>query len=246
MSKNELYYHKHYTARWRGPEDPWCCEYSGTPIETIRFDYETDPRSMIIRYRSGEEYTWGSKYITSYIGQFGISVSPDGEKVFLQTWETGLFCFSARTGERLWRTKSRRGVTNIFVGEDTLTVQLHDYGMMLLSMETGEVLKEKRPYGVWGFTAIDHRYLIAGHRKWDLIEAETLEVKERFSDKVFTGGHTDYTVNHISLGADGLICVKGFHVINDYSVRPVKTIETLHFEHFVESEILQLGGSSDL
>ncbi len=246
MSNNELYYHKHYNARWRREGDPWCCEFSGTPIETIRFDFETDPYSAIIRYRSGEQYSWGCKYITSYIRQFGISVSPDGEKVFLQTWETGLFCFSARTGERLWRTKSRRGVTDIFVGDDTLTVQLHDYGMMLLSMETGEVLKEKRPYGVWGFTAIDHRYLIAGHRKWDLIEAETLEVMEQFSRKDFTGNHPNYTVNHISYAKDGRICVKGFHNINDYSTRPIKAVETLHFEHFVESEVLQLGGNKKL
>lgn len=244
MSLYDLFYHKRYTARWRGTEDPWCCEYSGCPIETIRIDFKTEPYTVTVKYVSGDHYVWDCKHLNPYIRQFGVSVSSDGEKVFLQTWETGLFCFSARTGERLWRTKSRRGVTDIFVCDETLTVQLHDYGMMLLSVETGEVLKEKRPYGVWGFTAIDHRYLIAGHRKWDLIEAETLEVKEQFSPKVFTGGHPEYTVNHISL-EDRRICVKGFRNINDYSIRPIKTVETLHFEHLVESEVLQLEGSNE-
>ena len=143
-------------------------------------------------------------------------------------------------------TSCWRGVTDLFVGDDTLTVQLHDYGMMLLSMETGEVLKEKRPYGVWGFTAIDNKYLIADYRKWDLIEAETLEVVERFSRKDFTGGHGDFTVNNISSAEGGRICVKGFRNINDYTARPIKTVETLYFEHFVESEVLRFEGSKEL
>ena len=48
------------------------------------------------------------------MGQFGIAVTADGKMVFAQTWENGLFCFDAKTGEQIWRTKSRRG---IFRGE---------------------------------------------------------------------------------------------------------------------------------
>ena len=31
-----------------------------------------------------------------------------------------------------------------------------------------------------------------------------------------------------------------------YSTRPVKTVETLHFEHYVQSEVLQLEGNEEL
>lgn len=237
MGLNTMIYHKHYTITWNNDE-PWRCDYSHGTIESIWLDFNAEPCNVIVQYRSGEQFSWSCKYMTSYIGQFGVSVSPDGEKVFVQTWETGLFCFSARTGVQIWGTKSRRGVTDIFVGDDTLTVQCHDYGMMLLSMDNGEVLRQLRPYGVWGFTAIDHRYLIANHRKWDLIEAETLEVKERFSDRTFTGNHLDYVVNHVSLREDGLICVKGGKHIYDNSSKGIKIAETLRYEHFVESEIL--------
>ena len=241
MGKNETIYHKHYTVCW--DHDAWCCNYSGNPIRSIQLRWsETDVDEVTVNYRTGETYTWKCNYISSYIGQFGVSVSPDGERIFVQTWETGLFCFCARTGERIWRTKSRRGVTDIFVGDTTLTVQRHDYGMELISMETGEVIRELRPYGAWGFTAVNHRYLISGVRKWDLIEAETLEIKERFSNKEFTGGHADYTVNHISTDEAGRICVRGFRNVWDETVKPPKMLPNLEFEHFVDSMILRTEG----
>ena len=236
MGKNETIYHKHYTVSWDYGD--WCCNYSGNPIRNIQLQWSnTGVNEVTVNYRTGESYTWKCKYISSYIGQFGVSVSSDGEKLFVQTWETGLFCFHARTGERIWRTKSRRGVTDIFVGDTTLTVQRHDYGMELISIETGEVLRELRPYGAWGFTAVNNRYLISGVRKWDLIEAETLEIKERFSNKDFTGGHADYTVNHISIDKAGRICVRGFQNVWDESVKPPKMLHNLEFEHFVDSAV---------
>jgi hypothetical protein len=114
--------------------------------------------------------------------------------------------------------------------------------MELISMETGEVIRELRPYGAWGFTAVNHRYLISGVRKWDLIEAETLEIKERFSNKEFTGGHADYTVNHISTDEAGRICVRGFRNVWDETVKPPKMLPNLEFEHFVDSMILRTEG----
>lgn len=146
----------------------------------------------------------------------------------MQTWENGLFCFDVKTGERIWKTKSRRGVTSIFVNTDTITAQLHDYAMQLISMDTGEVIKEKRPSTAWKFTALSNGYLVCQTtaKKWEIIDPETLEVKESFSHKDFTGGNTGFCINSIKMDKNGMIVVSGFENLFDI------------FKHSVKSEFI--------
>lgn len=235
-------HHKHYTIS-SVDERPWCYQYSAGKIESVGMILGADlgETTVVVRYRTGETYTWKSKHFGSYIDQFGIAVSNDGAKVFAQTWEMGLFCLDAKTGERIWRTKSRRGITNIFVNDDTIAVQLHDYAMQLLDMNTGEVIKEKRPATAWGFTSLDNKYIICQvtAKRWEIIEAETLEVKESFTHKSFTDNHTDFCVNHISLCENGTICVRGFRNVWDDTVRPPKMLPNVEFAHYVKSQIFK-------
>lgn len=235
-------HHKRYLLTSTN-EEPWLYRYSAGEIENTQMLLEKDnPEKMVIvRYRSGETYTWNSKYFSSYIDQFGIAVSADGTKLFAQTWDNGLFCFDAKTGERIWRTKSRRGITNIFVNDDTITVQLHDYAMQLVDIHTGEVLKEKRPSTAWGFTSLNHQYLICHStaRRWEIIEAETLAVKESFSHKEFTNDHTEFCVRDICLCENGTICVKGFQTVWDESQKPPKMLPSIEFEHSLITKTFQ-------
>ena len=238
-------HHKNYSI-YRS-EQEWLNCYSAGPIESLQMilgDYDPykDERinNIVVQYRSGDIYRWKTKYINGYnMGQFGIAVSPDGETVFAQTWENGLFCFDAKTGERIWRTRSRRGITNIFVGDSTITAQLHDHAMQLIDIKTGEVIREKRPCTAWGFTALDARHIVCQvtARRWEIIEAETLEVKESFTHKVFTDNHVDFCINHISLCENGNIRVAGFQNRWDNSVDPPKMLHNLVFEHFLHSRI---------
>ena len=239
-------HHKNYSI-YRSNQR-WINCYSNGIIESLQMlpgtiDQSTDVcvNEIVVRYKSGEKYTWKSKYIDEYnMGQFGIAVSLDGTKVFAQTWENGLFCLNAQTGERIWRTKSRRGITDIFVNDDSITVQLHGYAMQLINMGTGDVIKEKRPSTAWGFTALDNKYLICRVtiRKWEIIEAETLEVKEAFTHKQFTDNHTDYCIHHISLCENGVICVKGFQNMWDDYEAPPKMLPNIEFEYFLKSGFL--------
>lgn len=191
-------------------------------------------------FRNGESYTWKSKHINAYNAvQFGLAVSVDGKYVFVQTWENGLFCLDPRTGETLWRTKSRRGITNIFVNENTVLCQQHEYAMQLLDIHTGQVLKEKRPSTAWGFQSIDHQHILiqATARRWELIDAQTMEVKETWSHKDFTGGHTQYCINKI--GREGnKIRIGGFRNVFDNSVKPPRRLPNLEFEHTFPSKYL--------
>ncbi len=237
-------HHKNYSIL--SYESQWQNFYSHGVIESIKVilgtcDSSTNERinKIIVKYRNGETYKWKTKYISVYnMGQFGIAVSPDGSMVFVQTWENGLFCFDAKTGERIWRTKSRRGITNIFVGDNTITAQLHEYAMQLIDIKTGEVIKEKRPCTSWGFNSLDNKHIICRvtARCWEIIEAETLEVKESFAHKVFTDNHTELCINHISLCENGNIRVRGFKNVWDTSTKPPKMLPDIEFEHFLVSK----------
>ena len=240
-------HHKSYSIYHS--EHQWLNCYSDGAIESLQmilgtYNSYTDEciNEIVIQFRSGETYKWETKYINGYnIGQFGIAVSTDGTMVFAQTWENGLFCFNAKTGERIWRTKSRRGITNIFVGDTTITAQLHDYAMHLIDIKTGEVIQEKRPCTAWGFTTLDNQHIVCQvtARKWEIIDAETLEVKETFTHKEFTGNHTDFCINHISLRENGNIRVAGFQNVWDDSEKPPKMLPNIEFEYFLNSKYFE-------
>ncbi len=230
--------HKNYSIYFS--EDRRSYYYSDGSVESLQIICGEDDlhrNKIAVQYRSGEQYTWETKHIDEYnIGQFGIAVSTDGTMVFAQTWDNGLFCLDAKTGIRIWKTKSRRGITNIFVNDDTITVQLHDYVMQLIDIKTGTVIKEKRPCTAWGFTSLNNRYIVCQvtARKWEIIEAETLETKESFTHREFTGGHTDFCVNNIELCDNGKIRVAGFkNVFRDSENSQINA--NIVFEHFLDT-----------
>lgn len=233
-----LAHHKKYSV-YSDPEK-WTYYYSDGAVASLQF-LPTDS-TITVLYRSGEKYTWKSKYIDAYnAGQFGIAVSADGMKILVQTWNMGLFCYDAKTGEQLWRTKSRRGVTNIFVGDRTVTAHVHEYAMHLIDVDTGEVIKEKRPAYAWGFTSLDNRHIVCQvtARKWEIIDAETLDAPESFTHREFTDGHTDFRINSITLQPGGIIRVAGFKNVWDYSTNPPERLPNAEFEHYLKSKYLE-------
>ena len=235
-------HHKNYTISSL-KDQPWVYLYSNGEIESsqIIFAENGSQNTVSIRYKSGQTYSWINKYISSYIDQFGISVSFDGTMVFIQTWENGLFALNAKTGEQIWRTKSRRGITDVFVNDDTIAVHQHDYAMQLLNINTGEVIKEKRPATAWGFTSLDNKHIICQvtPKKWEIIETETLDVKESFTHKEFTGNHTDFCIYAPVLYERGIICVKGFQNVWDDTTIPPTMLPNVEFEYLLESNYLK-------
>ena len=113
--------------------------------------------------------------------------------------------------------------------------------MQLLDIKTGDVIKEKRPATSWGFTSLDSRHLVCQvtARKWEIIEAETLDAKESFTHKEFTGHHTDFCINYIHLNDNGIIYVRGFQNVWDNSTVPPEMLPNLEFEYLLESNYLK-------
>ena len=232
----DIIYHQNYTLCINGHEFSY-------DIGAIRRIYLDFPHGVIgaeaqVYFADGSMHWWKSKWISSYNIQFGIAVSLDGKFLFVQTWENGLLCLNSRTGAVVWRTKSKRGITNVFVNEDTLLCHQHERALQLLDLHTGEVLAEKRPATAWGFTFLDHRHILCQvtARRWEIIDAQTMETKEVFSHSDFTGGHTDCCISEITRTEDGRIKISGFQNTWDHSVEPAIRLPNLEFQHELQSK----------
>lgn len=157
--------------------------YAAGIIEQVKIthpNWEAD-HAVEILFGDGSRYHWTNSVMSiAYNGQFGISVSRDGRFLFIQTWDKGLLCYEAKTGNQVWRTKRRFGITNIFVNKSSVLVHQHDKALQLLDIETGEVLKEKKPARAWGFYMLDEHHLICQTcaKHWEIIRAEDLETVE--------------------------------------------------------------------
>ena len=156
--------------------------YQNQPVRYIMIHWGEMNNEVTVYFSDGTKAEWISDYMDVYIAQFGIAISDDGTKIFAQTWENGLYCLDARTGERIWRTKSRAGITNIYVNHDTICAHKHEKALQLLDIHTGEVLKEKKPATAWGFYAVDHTRILCKvtARKWEVIDSTTLETLDTF------------------------------------------------------------------
>ena len=187
----------------------WSLFKSGKYVPEL---YKNAPTTVVIEYRDGRVFEWLEKndLNNAYNGQFGLSVSLDGRFVFVQSWEKGLFCYNAQTGDLVWRSKRRFGITNIYVNEKTVLCHQHDKALQLLDIETGEVIKEKTPARDWGFTYLKEGYIIChtSARKWEIIRTEDLETVEEIPDKLF--GKGEWCINSIRLTEDGKLVWRGF------------------------------------
>lgn len=215
----------------------WSLFKSGKYVPEL---YKDGPATVIIEYRDGRVFEWLEKngLSNAYNGQFGLSVSLDGRFAFVQFWEKGLFCYNAQTGELVWRTQRRFGITNIYVNEKTVLCHQHDRALQLLNIETGEVVKEKTPARAWGFTYLQEGYIIChtSARKWEIIRTEDLETVEEIPDKLF--GNGEWCINSIRLTQDGKLVWRGFQDVWDDSVQPHKMLPNRETQGEVEIQKL--------
>lgn len=221
----------------------WSLIQSGKYVPEL---YKDASAMVVIEYRDGRVFEWSEKNGLShaYNGQFGLSVSLDGRFVFVQSWEKGLFCYNAQTGDLVWRSKRRFGITNIYVNEKTVLCHQHDKALQLLDIETGEVIKEKTPARDWGFTYLKEGYIIChtSARKWEIIRTEDLETVEEIPDKLF--GKGEWCINSIRLTEEGKLVWRGFQNVYDDSVKPPKMLPNRETQGEVEIQKLMTEDSN--
>lgn len=229
----QLFFHKNYCLFHN--HNVTAFDAGAVRLIVMDSDWEGDEAAVIVVFSDGSNAQWNTKWLTPYIFQFGVAVSFDGKYLFAQTWESGLLCLDSKTGEKVWKTKSRRGITNVFVNDRTILCHQRERALQLIDLHTGEVLKEKRPATAWGFTAIDHSHIVCQvtAKRWEVIDTETLEAKATYSHRDFTGGHIDYIVNRIRLEGD-VLSTRGFK--NVWDDASSKLHPNLEFEHHLNIE----------
>lgn len=240
--QEKIVYHGEYSLRRKVLEDVpghyiHLTYYDGGEIAEIESDDML--QTVLVRFRNGEEAKWESELFSSYINsQFGIAVSGDGNCVFAQTWDRGLYCMDSRSGKRIWRTQSKKGITSLFVNRDTLLCHQRGCALQLLDVRSGEVLKEKRPARDWGFVSIDHSSIVCrvSAKRWELIRVSDLDTLASYTHSQFTGGHEDFVVNSI-IKCDGALKISGFKNVWDNSEGKPKLLPNLEFEHWLQLEL---------
>ena len=171
--------------------------------------------SVSVAWRDGHEAQWSvsKPEIDVYADQFDLSVSPDGQRIFVQTDRSGLYCLDAATGKTLWRSGSKRGVTSLAVNATTLVAHQCGRALLLLDAATGEVLREKAPARAWCFYQLSPTHLICHTtaRQWEIIRTEDLETVQVIPHRLFprTNGDDGWCIRDVWL-EDGRLWYNAF------------------------------------
>ncbi|MDE6104597.1 MAG: PQQ-binding-like beta-propeller repeat protein, partial [Clostridia bacterium] len=77
--------------------------------------------------------------IDVYNEQFGLSISYDNTKIYLQRWSTEFRCYSIIDGKILWRSKLKK-VNYVYVYENLIYCSSYDKGFYVLDANSGEII----------------------------------------------------------------------------------------------------------
>lgn len=75
----------------------------------------------------------------SYQSQFGICLTDDGKFFFLQSWNSGLFCFERETGTLVWHCK-RKKPFELVVRNRTVVCRFLDQCVDAFDIDTGNIV----------------------------------------------------------------------------------------------------------
>lgn len=188
--------------------------YHGGSIASIRVAWGMGgaPSTLDVTWRDGRSAHWSvsKPCIDVYADQFGLSVSPDGQRLFVQTDRSDLYCLDAATGQILWRSASKRGVTSLAVNDATLVAHQSGRALLLMDAASGEVLRERSPARAWNFFQLTLSHLICQTtaRQWEIIRTADLGTVAVIPHSLFprTGGDDPWCIRDVWLDGGRLWC----------------------------------------
>lgn len=161
-------------------------------IEVTTPDYNTNV-SYVNVFVKNDIYSWQTNniYLVGYM-MYGVPVSKDGQYLFAQQDMRGLYCLNAKTGEIVWKTKSKAEISHVLVLDKHLCCSKGRDEIQLIDIHSGEVVNSyKTPYDN-RFEVINDEYILNHTRSkcWEIISSKTLEIVRSISDKEL------YTIRH--------------------------------------------------
>lgn len=166
------------------------CIYNVGKIKKIEIetpDYDANISYVKVSMNDGI-YLWQTNniYLVGYM-MYGVPVSQDGCYVFAQQDMRGLYCLDAKTGNVVWKTRSKAEISHILVLQQHLCCAKSRDEIQLIDINTGEVIKaHKTPFDN-RFKVLNDNYILNHTRGklWEIMSSQTLEVVQSFSDKEF-------------------------------------------------------------
>lgn len=159
-------------------------------IDVIRDPDQSGDKNIsevTVRLRDGRSYTWRSPYFNSFFCQmYGIPLSQECDRIFIQHYRGGLFCLSVTDGSLLWRSKSRAVFNHNLVNEDgTLCIAMSERSVVLLDQAADQELKRVRLRSPNGFTILGKdRILVEVPRaRWQILDSRAFQVLEEITRK---------------------------------------------------------------
>ncbi len=140
-----------------------------------------------------------------FLSQFGVSVTEDGTRFFIQSWESGLFCFDIQTGALCWH-HGRKRAYNLVVNKTELLCQFHDECILLIDINSGDIMDSYPLSCNSVFVPITNNYIIVGPKRNRYIVMDAkLSVKAKIPVKEFNPNfYENYIVQKADFTSNGI------------------------------------------
>lgn len=117
-------------------------------FQTIVYGHETNDFGEVVKQgnitvimRNGEQYRFDCMASTVYCGQFGITVSKDGKRIYIISDEVGLWCYTYN-GEIKWKTRYT-SIGHVIENDDQTVTCVASTRILLLD-GNGKKIKERK------------------------------------------------------------------------------------------------------
>lgn len=117
--------------------------------------------------------------------QYGIPVSEDGTKLFVGSWEKGLYAYDVGSGEMLWKYKPGK-IRNIFVYSNYLIVSRAYAAVVKIDIDTGEMLGTINSGTLDHIFDLGYPYVFADTMsgKYSIIDVEKMVISKKYLPKI--------------------------------------------------------------
>ena len=173
--------------------------------------------------------------MAAYLHQFGITVTEDGKYFFVQSWESGLYCFELMSGKLIWKSK-RRHPFELFTKDNTVTCRFFDQCLDTLTIETGEIIQHyPLGYNTSCLILTDDLLLVGPKRnKYHIIDTAFNIIATIPYDKMNLKASNSFVIREAALCENGLR-FSGFESVEyDHKIPRYRNTDTTSFERFVE------------
>ncbi|MDR1563944.1 MAG: hypothetical protein LBS74_03195 [Oscillospiraceae bacterium] len=168
--------------------------------------------------KNGETNFFSYPQIEPYQSQFGVSVSNNGEYIFIQDWDKGLFCYKINTAKLQWHSKQKR-VTSLIVGENFVLGFVSSNWLIKHDIETGELIQKERCTAESFFQLDDNSFFVGPiRRRWKILETNAFEVLQEFKDSEINSNRLYPFIVANAYYEDDCLVIEGFEQSNEDSM----------------------------